>query len=84
MIKAPLYKVKNSLSKYVAKASEDQVLITKHGRPAAILIGFADEDDWFDYCLEHDEKFLRRIERSRQQLKEGKWRTLEDIEAELT
>ena len=83
MIKAPLYKVKDSLSEYVEKASDDRVLITKHGRPAAILIGFSDEEDWFDYCLEHDDKFVRRMEQSRQQAQSGQWKTLDAIESEL-
>ena len=30
-----------------------------------ILIGFASEDDWFEYRLEHDPRFLKRIERAR-------------------
>ncbi|MHB8521372.1 MAG: hypothetical protein ACYDH9_11535 [Limisphaerales bacterium] len=37
------------------------MLITRHGKPAAILIGFTDEDDWFDYRLEHDPRFLKRM-----------------------
>jgi hypothetical protein len=27
------------------------------------LIGFATEDDWFDYRLENDPRFLERVER---------------------
>ena len=83
MIKAPLNQVKDSLSDYVNRACEEQVLITRHGRPAAILIGFADEDDWLEYRLEHDERFARRMEESRAQAAAGRWRTLEDIEADL-
>jgi len=48
MIKVPLAEVKDALSDYVRKAAKDEVLITRHGVPAAILIGFADEDEWFD------------------------------------
>ena len=29
MIKAPLYKVKDSLSKYIEKASEDEVILNR-------------------------------------------------------
>ncbi len=79
MIKVPLAEVKDSLSDYIKKAAKDEVLITRHGRPSAILIGFASEDDWFDYRLEHDERFLRRIAESRQQAQGGKVTRLEDL-----
>lgn len=45
-----------------------------------ILIGFASEDDWFEYRLEHDPRFLTRIERARESLRSGKGVRLEDIE----
>ena len=79
MIKVPLAAVKDALSDYVKKAAKDEVLITRHGKPAAILIGFADEDDWFDYRLEHDERFLRRMAESRAQARGGKSTRLEDL-----
>ncbi|MEK7686660.1 MAG: type II toxin-antitoxin system Phd/YefM family antitoxin [Verrucomicrobiota bacterium] len=79
MIKVPLAEVKDSLSDFIKKAAKDEVLITKHGKPAAILIGFADEDDWFDYRLEHDERFLKRIAESRGQIKNGAFTRLADL-----
>ena len=79
MIKVPLATVKDDLSGYVKKAAADEVLITRHGKPAALLIGFADEDDWFDYRLEHDERFLKRIAESREQARSGKFTRLEDL-----
>jgi prevent-host-death family protein len=79
MIKVPLAEVKDALSEYLKKAAKDEVLITRHGKPAAILIGFADEDDWFDYRLEHDERFLKRITKSREQAQRGAFTRLEDL-----
>ncbi len=79
MNQVPLYKVKDNLSRYIDQAAEEEVLVTRHGRPAAVIIGFKDEDDWFDYRLEHDERFLARIEQSRQQAREGRYTLLEDL-----
>ena len=45
-----------------------------------VPIGFASEDDWIDYRLEHDPRFLARIERARQNLREGRGVRLEDVE----
>jgi prevent-host-death family protein len=80
MKKAALNEVKDDLSKYLRLAEKEEVLITRHGKPAGILIGFASEDDWFDYRLEHDPRFLARIERARQSLRDGKGVNLEDVE----
>ena len=54
-------------------------MVTVHGRPAAVIIGFEDEDDWLEYRLLADEKFLARIAESRSQYKEGRYRTLEAL-----
>jgi len=37
------------------------------------------EDDWFDYRLENDPRFLRRIERARMSLQAGRGVRLEDV-----
>jgi hypothetical protein len=37
------------------------------------------EDDWFDYCLENDPRFLRRIEQARASLRAGRGVRLEDF-----
>src|SRR6059036_1465706 len=66
-----LAKVKDDLSNYLRLADEEEIVITRHGRPAGVLIGFASEDDWFDYRLEREPRFLERIERARASLRAG-------------
>jgi prevent-host-death family protein len=80
MKKVPLSEIKDQLSKYLKLANREEIIITKHGRPAGILIGFSSEDDWFDYRLEHDQRFLRRIAEARASLRAGQGTRLEDIE----
>ena len=63
MKKVPLTQLKDDLSRYLRLAEEEQIIITRHGQPAGILMGFASEEDWFDYQLENDPRFLKRIER---------------------
>lgn len=79
MKKAALSEVKDDFSRFLRLAESEDVIITKHGRPAGILIGFKTEDDWVDYRLEHDPRFLRRIEAARASLRSGRGRKLEDI-----
>ncbi|MCX6094939.1 MAG: type II toxin-antitoxin system Phd/YefM family antitoxin, partial [Candidatus Bipolaricaulota bacterium] len=49
MKKAPLSEVKDDLSRYLRLAEKEEIVITRHGKPAGILIGFESEEDWFDY-----------------------------------
>jgi prevent-host-death family protein len=75
-----LNEVKDDLSKILRLAEKEDVIITRHGKPAGILVGFASEEDWFEYRLEHDPRFLQRIERARQSLRAGQGARLEDVE----
>ena len=70
---------KNDICAIIREAEKDQVLITRHGKPAAVIIAFHDEDDWFDYRLEHDETFLRKIAKARAQIKKGEFVTLDEL-----
>lgn len=79
MKKVALSEVKDDLSKYLRLAEKEEVVITRHGKPAGVLVGFASDDDWFDYQLENDPRFLQRIERARQSLRQGKGVRLEDV-----
>ena len=79
MKKVALSDVKDHLSKYLDLAKKEEVIITRHGKPAGVLIGFATEDDWFDYRLEHDPRFLTRIEAARKNLREGKGIRIEGL-----
>jgi len=78
--KVSLSEVKDDLSRYLREAEDREVVITRHGKPAGVLIGFASEDDWFDYRLENDARFLARIEKARETLRAGQGVRLEDVE----
>jgi prevent-host-death family protein len=82
MKQVPLSELKDDLSRYLRLAEKEEIVITKHGKPAGVLVGFASEDDWFDYKLEHDRRFLQRIARARESLQAGKGVRLEDLQLE--
>ncbi len=65
MKEVPLSEVKDDLSRYLREAEQGPVVITRHGKAAGVLIGFESEDDWFDFRLENDPRFLERIEKAR-------------------
>jgi prevent-host-death family protein len=76
----PLSEVKDDLSRFLREAGEREIVITRHGKPAGVLIGFKTEDDWFDYRLENDPRFLDRIQSARDSLRAGRGVKLENLD----
>jgi prevent-host-death family protein len=75
----PLSEIKDDLSRFLREAEKQEIVITRHGKPAGVLIGFESEDDWFDYKLENDPRFLERVEQARKSLRAGRGIPLEDV-----
>ena len=82
MKEVPLSEVKDDLSRFLRAAEKQDIVITRHGKPAGVLIGFESEDDWFEYRLENDPRFRQRIEKARASLRDGRGVRLEDVELE--
>jgi len=76
----PLSEIKDDLSRFLREAATREIVITRHGKPAGVLIGFATDDDWFEYRLENDPRFLKRIAAARESLRSGRGIRLEDVE----
>lgn len=74
-----LAKVKDDFSRYLRLASVGEIVITRHGRPAGVLIGFEDEEAWVDYRIENHPEFLERVADARKALHEGRGVRLEDV-----
>jgi len=82
---APIADVKAKLSAYVdASEKEGPVIITRNGRPVAVLISPTDDDDLESLVLARSPRFLARIERARRSIRQGKglpeaefWREVE-------
>jgi len=75
-----LSELKDDLSRFLREAESEEIVITRNGKPAGVLMGFASEDDWLDYQLENDPRFLNRIEQARDSLREGRGVRNEDVE----
>jgi prevent-host-death family protein len=75
----PLCEIKNSLAQFLREAEGEEIVITRNGKPLGVLIGFEPEDDWFDYQLENDPRFLRGVEQARKSLREGRGVRIEDV-----
>lgn len=84
MKEVALSDVKDDLSRYLRQAAKEEIVITRHGKAAGVLIGFDSEDDWFDYRLENDPRFLNRIAAARASLRAGRGVRLEDLDEDAT
>ena len=78
-----LSEIKDDLSRFLHEAESEQIVITRHGKPAGVLVGFASEGDWFDYRLEHDPRFLDRVNAARASIQAGRGVRLENVAASL-
>ena len=78
--RVPLSEIQRVLPRFMREAEGEDIVITRNGKPAGLLIGFGSEDDWLDYQLENDPRFLRRIESARKSLREGSGVRIEDVE----
>ena len=68
MKEVPLTEIDDELSHFLREAGSQEI-VTRHGKPAGLLIGFESEEDWPEYRLENDCRFPRRIEESRNSLR---------------
>jgi prevent-host-death family protein len=80
--------VKAKFSGYLKASEQGPVVVTKNGRPVAMLLSIKDEDEIERMLLAHSPKFQSILEVAEQQIREGKgikhedfWR---DIESETT
>jgi prevent-host-death family protein len=79
MRQVALAEVKNDLSRFLRLAESQEIVITRHGKPAGVLVGFQSEEDWFEYRLEHHPEFLRRVAQAREALGTGRGIRLEEL-----
>jgi prevent-host-death family protein len=80
---ASVSEVRDDLSHFLREAAKQDIVITRRGRPAGVLIGFASEDDWFEYRLENDPRFLKRIAKARESGRAGLGVDLGDLDKAL-
>jgi PHD/YefM family antitoxin component YafN of YafNO toxin-antitoxin module len=79
---ASLKEVKDKLSPFLKTAEKEDVIITKNGKPNAVLHHLGD-DELEDYLLEHDPRFRKKIERRWKKYLAKGGRSLEEIMREL-
>jgi prevent-host-death family protein len=73
MIIAPLADVKAKLSAYLEQSSTDgPIIITRNGRPVAVLLTPVDDEDLESLVLSRSPRFQAMLNKSRQSIQAGK------------
>lgn len=77
---APLADVKTRLSAYLEQCkSEGPIVITRNGRPVAVLLAPVDADDLEGLVLARSPRFQALLDKSRQSIQSGKGLTQKDF-----
>lgn len=66
---APLAEVKDRFSAYIDESRESPIVVTRNGRPVAMLISIDDEDDLDSLLLAHNPRFLHLLEAARERVR---------------
>jgi prevent-host-death family protein len=78
MKRATIQDLQKRANEFVTKAQKDRVVITRQGKPAAVLVG-VDKQDWESVVLQTDPKFWKLIRTRRKQAT----RSLAEVRARL-
>ncbi len=80
---APLAEVKDRLSAYIDAAKESAIVVTRNGKPVALLTPIREDDDLDSLLLTHDRRFIRLLARARERVRAGRYLTNEQFWREL-
>jgi len=82
---APVAELKARLSAYLRSSAEGPIVVTRHGRPVAVLLSIDDEEELERLLLAYTPKFQQILEAGREQIREREgigheefWQELED------
>jgi len=64
--------VKAKLSGYIRASKSGPVVVTKNGKPVAVLLSMQDEDEIERMILAYSPKFQWILQKAEQQIREGK------------
>ena len=69
---APVADVKAHFSAYLKSSQQGPVVVTRNGKPSAVLLGITDEDEIERLSLAYSPKFNRILETARREIRKGK------------
>ncbi len=80
---APLAEVKDRLSACIDAAKKSAIVVTRNGKPVALLTPIREDDDLDSPLLTHDRRFIRLLAQARDRVRAGQYLTNEQFWREL-
>jgi prevent-host-death family protein len=71
MRRASVAEIKAQFSSFVNASAADPVVVTRNGRPVAVLVGVQDEDEIERLLMAYSPRLQAIVEASRKQIREG-------------
>lgn len=68
---ASIADIKSHFSAYVKASEEGPVVVTRNGKPVAVLLGMSDEEELERFMMAHSPRLQEILEASRQQIERG-------------
>jgi prevent-host-death family protein len=69
---ASVAEIKSQFSSFLKASEAGPVVVTRNGRPVAVIVGVQDEDEIERLLMAYSPRLQAILERSRQQIREGK------------
>lgn len=76
---APVADVKAHFSRYLEECADGPVVVTKNGRPAAVLVAVSDEEELERLVLAHTPRFMALLEAAHDRIERGHGVTHEEF-----
>lgn len=80
---APLADVKARFSAYIKKINNGPVIVTKNGKPVAVMMGISDKDDLERILLATSPKFQALLDKAERRIKETGGLSHDDVWAQV-
>lgn len=68
---APVVEVKAKFSAYLKESKRGPIVVTKNGKPVAVILAVTDEEDLERLILAHSPKFQAIIKSGKEELRRG-------------
>src|SRR5271155_2258044 len=76
---ASVAEVKSQFSAFLKASEGGPVVVTRNGRPVAVIVGVQDEDEVERLLMSYSPHLRAILERSRQQFRDGEWLSEEEF-----
>ena len=76
---ASVAEIKSQFSAYLKASEGGPVVVTRNGRPVAVIVGVQDEDEIERLLMAYSPHLRAILERSRQQFRDGDWLSEEEF-----